>query len=79
LTLVINGTIAFFLIQVSTYHSRIKNLTGIFIFQFMQATLGTTITERFPLFRGHLGDGFAFPEWTRFLTGNNRLLKNLID
>ena len=45
LTRIVNGAIAFFLVQVATHHSRIKNLTGIFVFKFMQAALCAAIAE----------------------------------
>ncbi len=43
------GTSAGLIIQIPASHLGIDYLTVVFVFQFVQATLGATVTERFPL------------------------------
>ncbi|MBT6613750.1 MAG: hypothetical protein HOB38_16750 [Deltaproteobacteria bacterium] len=60
------GTAAIFQIQQAASDASEKNRFGFVIFDFMQATLSTTIAKRFPLIERHFAKRFAFPEWLVF-------------
>jgi hypothetical protein len=53
---------AAFGIQQAAGYAGIKYLQGVLVFEFVQTTQGTAITQSFPFGVRHLGKGFDFPK-----------------
>src|SRR5690554_2298300 len=65
-------------IHKTTNQVGVIDLSGVFIFKFVQTALSAAIAQRFPLLSSHLIETLALPEWnlSNHLSRRSKVLRN---